>query len=87
MAESSSDSASACRARIAPLPPSAARTACSPSVCEARTSRRLATLTHAMSRTNTPDHVNATSEGFTSFTRSAAMGSTRKCMPAVSLTW
>ena len=87
IAESSSDSARACRARTTLLPPSAARTACSLSRCDARTSMRLATFAHAMSRTKMPDHISATSAGFTSFTRSAAIGSTRKCIPAVSLSW
>ena len=78
-------SATSCRTRRHRLPPIAARTASSRSRAEARTSSRLATLAHAIRRTNPTAPINAASWGRTSATRSSCIGSSRRFMLDVCL--
>ena len=78
-------SASSWRTSRQRLPPSAARTASWRSRWDARTRSRFATLAQAISSTNATAPMSASRAGRTSATRSAFIGSTRKCRPDVSL--
>ena len=81
---STSASASIWRMRRERLPPIAARTASSRSRRDVRTSMRLATFAHAISRTNMTPPMSARTADFTSPTSSACSGSIRSSLPDVS---